>query len=507
MFDMTSMSQALGTVLTFGNIAVIVFGTLFGILCGAMPGLSSVMAMTIMIPFTFSMDGYAGILCLLGIFCGSIYGGSVTAILINTPGTSNSAATCLDGYPMALKGEGGRALGMSTFASAFGGVFSALALFIIAPLLAKFALNFGAPEYFALAFFGLSIVTSISSENLLKGLISMVIGLAMSTVGMDMLTAKNRFTGGYTYFLGGISYIVALIALYAFSQGLINIVNYKDGATISQSSAKLKRILPTWADVKRTFPTIFGSSVIGTVIGAIPGTGGDIACWTAYSQAKRLSKNRDQFGKGAIEGIAAPEAANNAVSGGALIPLLTLGIPGDAGSAIMLGTLMTLGITPGPLLFQNSPDQVYLIIIGLMLANIAMCVLGYTCMRGFAKISAMPLQVLTPMVFMFCAVGCFAYNHNVTDIYCMTLFGFLAFFLVKYEFPIPPIILGIILGNMVEKNLQRSLVISKGSFAIFFTHPISCFLIVVALISLVVPIFLSARRSIINHKTTAKPNS
>lgn len=495
MFDASSFSLALGELLTWQNLLLMLFGTFFGIFCGAMPGLSSTMALTIMVPFTFSMSGYAGILCLLGIFCGSIYGGSITAILINTPGTSNSAATCLDGYPMTLRGEAGRALGMSTFASTFGGIFSALCLFITAPLLAKFALNFGAPENFALAVFGLSIVTSISSDNLIKGLLFMMMGLMISNVGMDILTAESRFTFGWTYLLGGLAYIVILIALYAFSQGLINVEGYQPGKVLNRQSAKLTRVLPTWKDIKCCISTILASSVIGTLIGAIPGTGGDIACWTAYSQVKKVSKNGKDFGKGCLQGVAAPEAANNAVSGGALIPLLTLGIPGDAGSAIMLGSLMMLGITPGPLLFSNSTDKVYIIILGLLVANIFMCLLGYCGMRGFAKISNMPLQVLTPMVFMFCSVGTFAFNHNMTDIFVMVFFGFIGFFMVKFDFPIPPIILGIILGDMVEKNLQRSLVVSEGSFAIFFTRPISCTLLIIAILSLLLPIVSAIRKS------------
>ncbi len=493
MFDSISFLDALQMVCTPGNILVIAFGCFFGILCGAMPGLSSVMAMTILIPFTFTMDGYMGLLCLLGVFCGSIYGGSITAILINTPGTSNSAATCLDGYPLAKKGQAGRALGISTMASTLGGVFSAVCLFITAPLLAKVALNFGAPEYFALAFFGVSMVTSIASDNLVKGLISLVIGLGISTIGMDILTAESRFTFGSTYLLGGLPYIVLLIALYAFAQGMINIVDYKKGMKIS-SDTKLKRVLPTGKDVKKALPTMLLSAVIGTVIGVIPGTGGDIACWTAYSQAKKWSKEPKNFGDGDIRGVAAPESANNAISGGALIPLLTLGIPGDAGSAIMLGTLMMLGITPGPLLFSNNTKEVYMIILGLIVANIAMCVLGYAGMRGFSKVSSLPMQILTPMVFMFCCIGCFAYNHNVMDVFVMLFMGILSFFLLKYGFPAPPIILGIILGDMIEKNLQRSLVLSNGSFSIFFTHPISCVLILIGLASMLLPMINSWRK-------------
>lgn len=484
---MESLLAALAVVLEPYNIGMIFFGTLIGILVGAMPGLSSVMGLSIMMPLTLSLKGSAGILMLLGIFCGAIYGGSITAILIKTPGTANSAATVLDGYPMATKlGQPGRALGISTMASTFGGLFSAVMLLWTAPLLSKFALKFGAAEYFALAIFGLSMVTSISGKNVIKGMIGAVLGLMMATIGMNALTGSPRFTFGSVYLMGGIAMVPTLIALYAFAQGLSNIEGGDSGH--QKTEAKLKRVLPTWADIKTTAPAIFLSSVIGTVIGAIPGTGGDIASWVGYNEAKRWSKHPEKFGEGAPEGIAAPEAANNAISGGALIPLLTLGIPGDAGTAVMLSAMMMQGVVPGPMLFTEQTSTVYTIIVGLFFANVCMCLLGYGAIRGFAKIGGVSNTYLTPIVFVFCVVGTYALNNNILDIFMMMIFGAIAYVLIKCDFPMPPIILGLILGNLAEKNLQRALIISNGSISVFFTRPISLVLIVISVVSLLWPI-------------------
>ena len=433
---MENLLAALAVVLEPYNIGMIFFGTLIGILVGAMPGLSSVMGLSIMMPLTLSLKGSAGILMLLGIFCGAIYGGSITAILIKTPGTANSAATVLDGYPMATKmGQPGRALGISTMASTFGGLFSAVMLLWTAPLLSKFALKFGAAEYFSLAIFGLSMVTSISGKNVIKGMIGGILGLMMATIGMNALTGSPRFTFGSVYLMGGIAMVPTLIALYAFSQGLSNIEGGDSGH--QKAGAKLKRVLPTWADIRTTAPTILLSSVIGTVIGAIPGTGGDIASWVGYNEAKRWSKHPEKFGEGAPEGIAAPEAANNAISGGALIPLLTLGIPGDAGTAVMLSAMMMQGVVPGPMLFTEQTGTVYTIIVGLFFANICMCLMGYGAIRGFAKIGGVSNTYLTPIVFVFCVVGTYALNNNILDIFMMMIFGAIAYVLIKCGFPMP----------------------------------------------------------------------
>lgn len=465
-------------------------GTLFGIFVGVMPGLSSVMGLSIMLPFTLTLKGSGGILMMLGLFCGAIYGGSITAILINTPGTANSAATCLDGNPMAIKkGQPGRALGISTMASTFGGLFSAVMLLWTAPLLSKFAMKFTPPEYFAMAVFGLSIVTSVSNKNILKGLLSAVIGLILATIGIDSIAGTTRFTFGTIYLTGGISFIPVLIGLFAFSQGLIS-TEENFGKMVKKMTPKIRRTIPTWEDTKRVFPTMLRSSVIGTIVGAIPGTGGDIASWVSYNEAKRWSKHPEMFGDGAPEGIAAPEAANNAVSGGALIPLLTIGIPGDSGTAVMLGALMMQGIIPGPMLFTEQTSKVYLIIVGLFLANIFMGILGFAGIRLFSKIVAIPDVILTPMIFIFCFVGTFAMNHNINDIYLMIIAGVLGYFMLKMDFCVPPLILGLILGKTLESNLRRTLVLSDGSPIIFLQKPISLVLLIAAFLSLIYPIVL-----------------
>ncbi|WP_407267854.1 tripartite tricarboxylate transporter permease [Radiobacillus sp. PE A8.2] len=488
------------------NIIIYIFlGTLAGVLVGSMPGLSSIMGLSILMPFTFSLGGDTGILMLLGMFCGSIFGGSVTAILINTPGTANSAATCLDGYPMANKyGQPGRALSISIMASTFGGIFSAVMLLFTSPILAKFALRFGSPEFFALAIFGLSIVAGISSKSLVKGLISTLIGLLLATVGINSFTGEFRFTFDSVYLSAGISFVPVLIALYAFSQGLAMV---ESGESSKKASVKVNKVFPSIKDVKRVSPTILRSSFLGTVIGTIPGTGGDIASWVGYNEAKRWSKNPEKFGDGAPEGIAAPEAANNAISGGALIPLLTLGIPGDAGTAIMLGALMMQGIIPGPLLFEQQTEKVYIIIGGLILANIFMCIIGYCGVKYFSKITTISSKILTPIIFIFCFVGTFSINNNVNDIYFMIIAGIIGYILIKNEFPLPPIILGLILGGIAEKNLERSLALSEGDLMIFIERPISLTLLIVALISMIYPIIHSKirkRKSIIDSMDSGK---
>ncbi len=496
-------SLALQSAFSPNNLFLVAFGTLVGILVGAMPGLSVVMGLTLILPFTFSIDANGGMFMLLGAFCGAIYGGSITAILINTPGTANSAATCLDGYPMATKmGQPGRALSISTFASTFGGLFSAVALLGTAPLLAKVARNFSSPEYFALAVFGLTIVTRVSSKAIVKSLIGAVLGLLMATVGLDLFSGVPRFTFGTVYFTAGIAYIPLMIAMYAFAQGLSSAEESFSGAKYEVQKA-LDSILPRWDDVKIIFPTLIRSSIIGVIIGAIPGTGGDIASWIGYNEAKRWSKNPEKFGTGCPEGIAAPESANNAISGGALIPLLTLGIPGDAGTAVMLGAFMMHGIVPGPMLFVDHTVHVYTIIIGMFIANVFMGILGFAGLRLFAKIPSIPLPALLPMIFIFCFVGTYALANNVNDILFMIGAGVLGFVMIKMDFSMPPIILGLILGNITEKNLARALVYADGDWTVFFTRPISCALLLIAAATLIAPMIAFAVKEMRRRKAEA----
>ncbi len=485
---MVDILTALNMVLVPGNLLALVIGVLVGIAFGCMPGLSVNMGLALLFPLAFSLHGIGGILLLLGIYCGAIYGGSISAILLKTPGTPASVATTLDGYPMATKlGQPGRALGLSTTASTFGGIFSTLCLIIMAPLLAKIALQFSKPEYFALAIFGLSIITSVSSGSVVKGIMGGLFGLFLATIGIDDMTGTVRFTMGTTYLMGGVSFIPVLIGVFAFAQVLNSIEEYYHHERGEQHMV-IDRLLPSIADLKRVFVTLVRSSAIGTFIGCVPGTGGDIASFVAYDQAKRWSKHSDNFGNGEPEGVVAPEAGNNAVSGGAFIPVLTLGIPGDGATAIMMGALMVQGLQPGPMLFVEKAPDVYAIFIGLLLANVVMGIMGFSLIKLFTKVVNIPVHILLPLITMMTFVGTYSYNNSLNDVYLMVGSGIVGYFLNKLGFSMSAIIIGIILGGMAEQNFVGSLIMSDGSFSIFFTRPLCLAFLIAAALSLLSPL-------------------
>jgi putative tricarboxylic transport membrane protein len=486
---MADILTALNMILVPLNLLGLGMGVLVGIAFGCMPGLSVNMGLALLFPLAFSFHGIGGILMLLGIYCGAIYGGSISAILLKTPGTPASVATTLDGYPMATKlGQPGRALGLSTMASTFGGVFSTICLILLAPQLAKVALQFSKPEYFALAIFGLSIITSVSSGSVIKGIMGGLFGLFLATVGIDAMTGTVRFTLGTTYLLGGVSFIPILIGVFAFAQVLGSIEEYYHNERKEQHMV-LDRLLPSVADIKRVFMTLLRSSFIGTFIGCVPGTGGDIASFVSYDQAKRWSKNGKNFGNGEPEGICASEAGNNAVSGGAFIPVLTLGIPGDGATAIMMGALMVQGLQPGPLLFVEKAPDVYAIFIGLLLANIIMGLMGFGLIRLFTKVVNVPIHILLPIIVMMTFVGTYSYNNSLNDVYLMVVSGFCGYFLNKLGFSMSALIIGIILGSMAEQNFVGSLIMSDGNFSIFYTRPLCLLFLAAALLSLLSPLF------------------
>lgn len=486
---MNDILTAASVVFSFNALLMIFVGTLAGVIIGALPGLTVNMGIALLMPLTFSFQGLTGILMLIGVYCGAIYGGSITAILINTPGTPASAATILDGYPLALKGEAGRALGLSTLSSVVGGIFGAICLVLVSPLLAKVAVGMSAPEYFSLAVFGISIITSVSSHSIIKGLMGGCIGLAIATVGLDPMTAGFRFTFDSVYLMGGISFVPVLVGLFAFSQGLISLEDNHRGGENRKVQVAIKRIFPTWADFKRVFPTQIRSAAIGTVIGAIPGTGGDIASYVSYTEAKRWSKHPEEFGHGSIEGVSAPEAGANAVAGGAMVPLLTLGIPGDGATAIMMGAFMVQGLSLGPLLFKEHPVEVNTIFIGLFVANILMGLIGFAGLRLSTRIMDVPRRILVPVVLTLCAVGAYSVNHTMIDVFVMMLAGTLGYILIKLDFSMSPIVIGIILGPMAETNLRRSLVMSEGDYSVFVTRPICLSFLIIAVVTLFLPIF------------------
>jgi putative tricarboxylic transport membrane protein len=489
--------MALDTVATFENFLVIIMGVLIGIIGGALPGITVTIAVALMFPLIFSFDGISGILMLLAIYVGAVYGGSIPAILINTPGTPASAATMVEAQPLVKKGQAGRALKVSTISSGTGGIVSNLLLIFLAPLLALVALEFSAPEYFALGIFGISIIASVSGESLVKGLIGGAVGLLIATIGVDNLTGHTRYTFDTVYLLGGIDFIPILIGIFAFAQALISIEeNYS--LKHKKTELKMKGFFPSKSDLKKTRGTRYRSSFIGTFLGAIPGVGGDIASWIAYNEAKRFSKNKDDFGKGSIVGLSAPEAGNNAVTGGAMIPMTTLGIPGDSVTAIILGALMIQGLQPGPLLFKEHPDQIYGIFIGMLVANILLIIFGLFLIKLFARVILIPSYILSPIILVLCFVGAFAINNNIIDVFVMVGAGIVGYFLIKLKFSMPPIILGLILGPMIESNLRRALIMSEGDWSVFVTRPISLAFLVLTAASLFIPFIVN---KIKNRKT------
>lgn len=465
------------------NVLVLVFlGVTGGIIVGSLPGLTATMGIALLIPFTFGLPINQSMAMLLGIFSGAIYGGSISAILIRTPGTPAAAATLLDGYPMTLQGEAGRALSMSVFSSFVGGFTGALIMTFLSPQISKLALQFSPAEYFSLAIFGLSIIISVSGGSILKGLISGFLGLLIATIGLDPMNGFPRFTFGNMNLIEGPNFIPTLIGLFALAEvfrGVENIVNMK------KVDSKINQLLPSRKDIKRSWKVILKSSIMGTFIGAIPGAGSDIAAFVGYSEAKRVSKNPEKFGKGAIEGVAAAEASNNACTGGAMIPMLSLGVPGDAVTAVLLGAFIMQGLRPGPLLYRDHMDVVYSVFAAMMVANVAMFIVGTLGVKFFAKLITIKRNILIPIIFVLSLVGAYSMRNSIFDLWIAIFFGVLGYFLQKYDFPVSPILLSLILGPMAEASLRRAIVISRGDFSVLITRPISAGLLILAVLSIV----------------------
>ena len=477
--------QSLLTILHPSILLVMIIGSIGGIVIGAMPGLTSVMGVTLLLPFTYGMDATTGMAMLLSISFGAIYGGSITAILIGTPGTPASAATMIEGRQFAARGEGGRALGISTVSSWVGGTISAIMLILIAPQLAKLALKFGAPEYCTLCLFGLTIIASISGKSLHKGAIAGFLGLLISTIGIDPMTGFSRFAFGNINLYSGLQTVPLMIGLFAISQVFVNL---KDGVEQNVITQKVTSILPSWSDLKQSLPVAIRSGFIGTFIGIIPAAGADIAAFVSYDVAKKFSKHPEAFGTGCIEGLAAPEAGNNGDTSGALVPMLTLGVPGDATAAVLVGALTLHGLQPGPTLFTKDIVVVNNIFASALIANLLFLIFGLLGIRVFIKIIQIKPYILTPIIFVLCIIGSFALRNNIFDVGAMLVISVIGYFFVYLEIPIAPIVLALILGPMFESNMRRSLLLSKGSFSIFFTRPISLFFILLAVISLLWPI-------------------
>ncbi|OBT17212.1 C4-dicarboxylate ABC transporter permease [Vibrio sp. UCD-FRSSP16_10] len=460
---------------------VLIFGVVGGIVLGALPGLTATMGVAILLPFTFGMEPTAALVMLIGVYIGGIYGGSIAAILLKTPGTPASAATVLDGHTLAAKGQAARALSISAIASFVGGLISTIVLIAIAPLLANFALRFNAPEYFALALFGLTIIASVSAQNILKGLLAGSIGLLVSTVGLDPISSVPRFTFGIMDLYSGINVIPVLIGLFALSEAINQIERI-----LKEKQVKVPKFdhkLLSKKDLKEMMPTAIKSGIMGTSIGSVPGAGADISAFVCYNEAKRSSKNPDEFGKGSVRGLAAAEAGNNGVTGGSLVPLLTLGVPGDAVAAVLLGALIVQGLTPGPLLFAQNPEVVYGVFSSMLVANIVMLIVGLVGIRFFCRIIEVPKLLMIPIIIFLSVVGAYAINNSMFDVGIAIAFGILGFVLGKLDIPSSPILLAIILGPMAETNLRKALLMYDNSWSFLYERPIALAFILLAIFS------------------------
>lgn len=460
---------------------ILIFGVVGGIILGALPGLTATMGVAILLPFTFGMDSTPALVMLIGVYIGGIYGGSIAAILLKTPGTPASAATVLDGHTLAAKGQAARALSISAVASFVGGLLSTIVLIAISPLLANFALRFNAPEYFALALFGLTIIVSVSSQNILKGLLAGSIGLLVSTVGLDPISSVPRFTFGIMDLYSGINVIPVLIGLFALSEAINQIEKI-----INEKHAQVPtfdRKILSKKDFKTILPTATKSGLIGTAIGSVPGAGADVSAFVCYNEAKRSAKKPEEFGKGSLHGLAAAEAGNNGVTGGSLVPLLTLGVPGDAVAAVLLGALIVQGLTPGPLLFSQSPEVVYGVFSSMLVANIVMLLVGLLGIRFFCRIIEVPKILMIPIIIFLSVVGAYAINNSMFDVGIAIAFGLLGFALGKMDIPSSPILLAIILGPMAETNLRKALLMYDNSWSFLYERPIALAFVLLAIFS------------------------
>ena len=491
----------------FGSLQVILMtfiGAAGGVLLGAIPGMTATMGVALLIPFSFGMDLIPSVGLLLGIYCGGMYGGSISAILIHAPGTPAAAATLLDGYPMAKKGEAGKALSVAMFSSFCGGVIGALIMTFLSPMVAKVAMKFTSAEMLMLAVFGLSVIISISGKSIAKGLISAFFGMLLCTVGVDPTYSRQRFTFGVKSLKGGLSFIPVLIGLFAIAEVIAGVERIIAGRESAQekSTEKITRVLPDGKTIRKITPNILSGGIIGTFIGAIPGAGGDIAVFVSYAFNKGISKHPEKWGTGIPNGVAATESANNGCSGGAMIPLLSLGVPGDSVTAILLGAFIMKGITPGPMMYVSELPTVYKVFAALMLANLCMLIVGCLGVRIFAKIVSLEKKVLYPIILIISLLGAFSINKNVFDVGVCVVFGVIGWLMNKYEFPLSPILLALILGPMCEQNFVRFMDLNNGNFGAILHYPIAIGFFVVA-VAVVIISLLNQRKINKTEKSNA----
>lgn len=462
-------------------------GMLLGIFFGSVPGLTGALGIILLLPFTMTMNPAQALTFLVSIYCGGEFGGSISAILLGTPGTNSATCTMIEGYPLAKRGKAKKALLMALTASTFGGLFSAIVLLAAAPTIAMVTINFGPPEYFAMAVFGLSIIASLSGKSLLKGLIAGALGLQLSMVGLDISSGIERFTFGNLNLISGLALVPLLTGAFAITSIIEKVSECSRERREKQKTAQIqidKADGLSLSEVLARKWIMLRGAIVGTIIGAIPGAGTAIAAFISYDDAKRASKTPEEFGHGTLDGIAAPEAANNAVTAGSLIPLFTLGIPGSPAGATLIGAFMLQGMSPGPLLFKEHGVVLYTIMAGIVLANLFMYIEGRTLAGLFAKITLIPKTIMVPCLVVVCAAGAFSANKAMFDVGVFILFGIVAYILSLFQIPAVPLVLGFVLGPLAEFNLRRALVMSHNSVSIFVTRPVCLTILVLMVVML-----------------------
>jgi putative tricarboxylic transport membrane protein len=488
--------------LTANNLMMCVIGVVLGTVIGVLPGLGPSATIAMLLPLTYKLDPTGAMIMLAGIYYGAKYGGSTTSILLNVPGESSSVVTCIDGYAMARKGRAGPALGMAAIASFIAGTFGVVALMLVAPPLARLSLAFSAPEYFALMVLGLAMVVLLSGESLTKALLAMLVGLWIASMGTDLFSATSRFTFDRAELLGGIDFIIVAIGVFAVGEVLAN-MEPTTPAEMLPVPKGLRNLLPTWEDMRKCRFAFVNGSVVGFLIGVLPGAGATIASFMSYGIEKAVSKHPEEFGHGAIEGVAAPEGANNAETGGALVPLLTLGIPGSGTTAILLAALILWGFKPGPLFIQDSPDLFWGLVASMYIGNVLLLILNLPLVAVFAQLLKMPAYMMYPLILGVSIVGVYTAAGSMFQLGLLALFGLLGYLMRKLDYPSAPLVLGLVLGDSMERALRQSLMMSQGDVSILF-RPIPSVLLAIAALLLVVPLvkrFNAVRVQVVDRET------
>ncbi|GLI85983.1 transporter [Rossellomorea marisflavi] len=477
--------------LSLKGLSFVFIGVVTGTIIGMIPGLGPITAIAVMIPITYGMDPALALLLMAGVYYGSAYGGAASSILLNAPGESMAVPTTFDGYPLAKQGKAGKALAIAALASFTGGTISVILLTLFAPFLAKVAISFGPAEYFALMLMGLMTVASFTSGSTIKALISATVGFIIATIGIDSQTGTARFTFGNINLMEGIDFLVIALGLFALAEVTSLIRERKERSMFDSEFGSMKL---SKAEVKELSVPVTRQSLMGFIIGVLPGAGGTIASFLGYITEKKLSKKPEEFGKGAIVGLAAPESANNSASSGAFVPLLSLGIPGSGTTAVMLGALIVLGVQPGPLMISDHPDIFWGVIASMYIGNVILLILNLPLIPYISKLLKVPKPMLISLVIMFCIIGVYGISFRTFDLFLLVIFGIIGYFMARMNFPAAPMLLAFILGGMMERSLRQALTISDGSLLIFVQKPISATLLAIAFLSFIVPLLKTWRK-------------